>query len=60
VTAVSVIPGDLQRRILARYRRATALSVVGAPIYVHAKVCVIDDTWATVGSDNFNHALMDL
>jgi phosphatidylserine/phosphatidylglycerophosphate/cardiolipin synthase-like enzyme len=26
----------------------------GTPIYVHAKVCVIDDTWATVGSDNFN------
>jgi phosphatidylserine/phosphatidylglycerophosphate/cardiolipin synthase-like enzyme len=24
------------------------------PIYVHAKVCVIDDTWATIGSDNFN------
>ena len=25
-----------------------------APIYVHAKVCVIDDVWATVGSDNLN------
>lgn len=24
------------------------------PVYVHAKICVIDDTWATVGSDNFN------
>jgi len=24
------------------------------PIYVHAKVCVIDDVWAMVGSDNFN------
>jgi phosphatidylserine/phosphatidylglycerophosphate/cardiolipin synthase-like enzyme len=24
------------------------------PIYVHAKVCVVDDTWATIGSDNFN------
>jgi phosphatidylserine/phosphatidylglycerophosphate/cardiolipin synthase-like enzyme len=24
------------------------------PIYVHAKVCVIDDLWACVGSDNFN------
>ncbi len=24
------------------------------PVYVHAKACVIDDTWATVGSDNFN------
>ena len=26
----------------------------GRPIYVHAKVCVIDDVWATVGSDNLN------
>ena len=24
------------------------------PVYVHAKVCVIDDIWASVGSDNFN------
>jgi phosphatidylserine/phosphatidylglycerophosphate/cardiolipin synthase-like enzyme len=26
----------------------------GTPVYVHAKVCVIDDTWATVGSANLN------
>jgi phosphatidylserine/phosphatidylglycerophosphate/cardiolipin synthase-like enzyme len=26
----------------------------GTPVYVHAKVCIVDDTWATVGSDNFN------
>jgi phosphatidylserine/phosphatidylglycerophosphate/cardiolipin synthase-like enzyme len=26
----------------------------GTPVYVHAKVCVIDDRWATIGSDNFN------
>ncbi|MEP6815181.1 MAG: phospholipase D family protein, partial [Marmoricola sp.] len=26
----------------------------GTPVYVHAKTCMIDDTWATVGSDNFN------
>lgn len=26
----------------------------GTPVYVHAKVCVIDDEWACVGSDNFN------
>jgi len=26
----------------------------GTPVYVHAKVCVIDDTWASIGSDNFN------
>jgi phosphatidylserine/phosphatidylglycerophosphate/cardiolipin synthase-like enzyme len=24
------------------------------PVYVHAKVCVVDDIWASVGSDNFN------
>jgi len=24
------------------------------PIYVHAKVCVVDDTWLAVGSDNLN------
>jgi len=23
-------------------------------VYVHAKVCVIDDWWTTIGSDNFN------
>lgn len=27
---------------------------VGTPVYVHAKVCVVDDTWCSVGSDNFN------
>ena len=26
----------------------------GWPVYVHAKVCVMDDWWATIGSDNFN------
>lgn len=26
----------------------------GAPIYVHAKVCIVDDEWMTVGSDNLN------
>ncbi|PUA79620.1 phospholipase D family protein [Nocardioides currus] len=29
-------------------------NVHGTPVYVHAKVCVMDDTWSTVGSDNFN------
>jgi phosphatidylserine/phosphatidylglycerophosphate/cardiolipin synthase-like enzyme len=24
------------------------------PIYVHAKICIVDDVWMTVGSDNFN------
>ncbi|MCU1399460.1 MAG: phospholipase [Acidimicrobiales bacterium] len=26
----------------------------GVPIYVHAKVCIIDDVWMMAGSDNFN------
>ncbi len=26
----------------------------GTPVYVHAKVCIVDDVWAAVGSDNFN------
>jgi len=26
----------------------------GRPIYVHGKVCVIDDVWISVGSDNLN------
>jgi phosphatidylserine/phosphatidylglycerophosphate/cardiolipin synthase-like enzyme len=29
-------------------------SPTGVPIYVHAKVCVVDDVWASVGSDNLN------
>jgi phosphatidylserine/phosphatidylglycerophosphate/cardiolipin synthase-like enzyme len=26
----------------------------GEPVYVHSKICVVDDVWAAVGSDNFN------
>jgi len=26
----------------------------GTPVYVHAKVCIVDDTWASTGSDNFS------
>jgi phosphatidylserine/phosphatidylglycerophosphate/cardiolipin synthase-like enzyme len=29
-------------------------NVAGLPVYVHAKLCVVDDVWAAVGSDNFN------
>jgi phosphatidylserine/phosphatidylglycerophosphate/cardiolipin synthase-like enzyme len=29
-------------------------NTAGTPVYVHAKVCVIDDTWATAGSANIN------
>jgi phosphatidylserine/phosphatidylglycerophosphate/cardiolipin synthase-like enzyme len=26
----------------------------GVPVYVHAKVCIVDDVWSCVGSDNLN------
>ena len=29
-------------------------NAAGTPIYVHAKVCIVDDVWMTCGSDNFN------
>ena len=29
-------------------------NVEGTPVYVHAKVCIVDDVWISVGSDNFN------
>jgi phosphatidylserine/phosphatidylglycerophosphate/cardiolipin synthase-like enzyme len=29
-------------------------NAAGTPIYVHAKVCVVDDHWCTIGSDNLN------
>jgi phosphatidylserine/phosphatidylglycerophosphate/cardiolipin synthase-like enzyme len=29
-------------------------NIEGTPIYVHAKVCIVDDVWMMVGSDNMN------
>jgi phosphatidylserine/phosphatidylglycerophosphate/cardiolipin synthase-like enzyme len=29
-------------------------NAAGTPVYVHAKVCVVDDAWMTCGSDNLN------
>lgn len=26
----------------------------GVPVYIHSKVCIIDDIWVAIGSDNFN------
>jgi phosphatidylserine/phosphatidylglycerophosphate/cardiolipin synthase-like enzyme len=41
-------------RPAATGRRLRPRERPGTPIYVHAKVCVIDDVWAAVGSDNLN------
>ena len=29
-------------------------NAAGPPVYVHATVCIVDDTWMTIGSDNLN------
>ena len=61
--AVSMPPNLIGRATALRLITAAAPGRVGiyglenrlgVPIYVHAKVCVIDDVWATTGSDNFN------
>jgi phosphatidylserine/phosphatidylglycerophosphate/cardiolipin synthase-like enzyme len=26
----------------------------GTPVYVHSKICIVDDTWSIIGSGNFN------
>jgi phosphatidylserine/phosphatidylglycerophosphate/cardiolipin synthase-like enzyme len=60
---LSGLPGRLaQTRAIATVQAAGGNRVgiydleneVGTAIYVHAKVCVIDDVWASVGSDNLN------
>ncbi|WP_146617537.1 phospholipase D family protein [Arthrobacter globiformis] len=51
-----------QMRAISRMRRVAPGRVgvfdlentAGTPIYVHAKICIIDDAWFTCGSDNFN------
>jgi phosphatidylserine/phosphatidylglycerophosphate/cardiolipin synthase-like enzyme len=51
-----------RRRAIATLQRAGGDRVAiygiengaGTPIYVHAKACVIDDTWTCIGSDNIN------
>jgi phosphatidylserine/phosphatidylglycerophosphate/cardiolipin synthase-like enzyme len=47
----------LQRLMRIAPGRVAAYGIenhAGTPVYVHAKVCVIDDAWASTGSDNFN------
>ena len=62
-TPLSRVPQDLGREEALRLMREAGGDRVavyglenhaGTPVYVHAKVCVMDDCWATIGSDNFN------
>ena len=50
-----------QQVLIALFRRRRAgfavydlENDVGTPIYVHAKMFVVDDVWVAVGSDNLN------
>jgi phosphatidylserine/phosphatidylglycerophosphate/cardiolipin synthase-like enzyme len=44
----------LHRAAPGRFAAYALENAEGTPIYVHAKVAVIDDVWACVGSDNTN------
>lgn len=46
--------GRLQRVAPGRVAAYGLENHAGVPVYVHAKVCIVDDTWASTGSDNFN------
>lgn len=50
IDALRLLTGAAGDRV-ALYGIENAQSV---PIYVHAKICVIDDVWSSTGSDNFN------
>ncbi|WP_457254240.1 phospholipase D-like domain-containing protein [Pedococcus sp. P5_B7] len=38
----------------ARFAMYDLQNPAGTPVYVHAKVCIVDDEWMTCGSDNLN------
>jgi phosphatidylserine/phosphatidylglycerophosphate/cardiolipin synthase-like enzyme len=52
--------GQLQAMALLRRAGGDRVGVydlvneAGTAVYVHAKVCIVDDVWMTCGSDNFN------
>jgi len=52
--------GQLRAMRLLRQTAAERVGIydlenaAGVPIYVHAKICIVDDLWLTCGSDNFN------
>ncbi len=61
--ALTLRPNQVGRELAVRVLLDTAPDRVaiydienldGVPVYVHAKISVIDDVWASVGSDNFN------
>lgn len=63
VAGINRVPQLLGReRAIARLMRIAPGRVAayglenhaGTPVYVHAKVCVVDDEWASIGSDNFS------
>src|SRR5690606_13180955 len=43
-----------------RFRLYYPQTAGGTPIYVHAKVLIVDDQWLRVGSSNFNNRSMRL
>ena len=43
-----------KRAASACRRSTTSRTTQGTPIYVHSKVCIVDDIWLAVGSDNLN------
>ncbi|HEY2642343.1 MAG TPA: phospholipase D-like domain-containing protein [Galbitalea sp.] len=46
---------DMLRRVAPhRFGVFDLENSAGTPIYVHAKICIVDDTWMNCGSANFN------
>jgi phosphatidylserine/phosphatidylglycerophosphate/cardiolipin synthase-like enzyme len=46
---------DMLRRVAPdRFAVFDLENAAGTPIYVHAKICIVDDTWMNCGSANFN------
>jgi phosphatidylserine/phosphatidylglycerophosphate/cardiolipin synthase-like enzyme len=60
-TARARLVAELRKRdVLGRFRLYHPITADGVPIYVHAKVTVIDDEVLRVGSSNFNNRSLRL
>jgi len=46
--------GHLERAAPGRVLAFDLENDLGTPIYVHAKICIVDDVWLSCGSDNVN------